>query len=235
MVSGPKSIYMGRVQFDAKLTVSPSDSLNPQGRRKTGLHLSATSGFLDDTYFNRSFWTYARVWPGYALATSASKSGQILVFDDETTYSVKVFERRGPGNHFRSGFFEPGSGYMICADDNSNESVQSARVKGAERERPDQIRSKPAKWTRRLPVRVRAMVLAGDTLLTAGPPDEIPADDPLAALQGRKGAILTSVSTKDGKTLAECKLAHPPVFDGMAVAGKALFVVLKNRQIVCFK
>ncbi|MBT3199486.1 MAG: PQQ-binding-like beta-propeller repeat protein [Phycisphaerales bacterium] len=235
MVSGPKSIYMSRVQFDAKLTVSSSDSINRQGRRKTGLHLSATSGFLDDTYFNRSFWTYARVWPGYALATSASKSGQILVFDDETTYSVKVFQQRGPGNHFRSGFFTPGSGYMICADDNANESVQTASVKGAERERPDQMRSKPAKWTRRLPVRVRAMVLAGDTLLTAGPPDEIPADDPLAALQGRKGAILTSVSTKDGKTQGEYKLDHPPVFDGMAAAGKALFVVLKNRQIVCFK
>ena len=235
MVSGPESIYMSRVQFDEKLTVSPSDSLNRQGRRKTGLHLSATSGFLDDTYFNRSFWTYARVWPGYALATAASKSGQILAFDDTTTYSVKVFDRRGPGHHFRSGFFSPGSGYAICADDNANESVQSAKVKGAEGERPDQIRSNPAKWTRRLPVRVRAMVLAGDTLLTAGPPDEIPADDPLAALQGRRGAILTAISAKDGKTTAECKLAHPPVFDGMAAAGGALFVVLKNRQIVCFK
>ncbi len=235
MVSGPESIYMSRVQFDEKLTVSPSDSINRQGRRKTGLHLSATSGFLDDTYFNRSFWTYARVWPGYALATGAAKSGQILVFDDKTTYSVKVFERRGPGNHFRSGFFETGSGYMICADDNSNESVQSTKIKGAEGERPDQIRSEPPKWTRRLPVRVRAMVLAGDTLLTAGPPDEIPAGDPLAALQGRKGAILTAISTKDGKTIAESKLAHPPVFDGMAAAGRSLFIVLKNRQIVCFK
>jgi outer membrane protein assembly factor BamB len=235
MVSGPKSIYMSRVQFDTALKVSPSDSINRQGRRKTGLHLSATSGFLDDTYFNRSFWTYARVWPGYALATGAAKSGQILTFDDKTTYSVKVFDRRGPGNHFRSGFFETGSGYSICADDNSNESVQSTRIKGAERERPDQIRSEPSKWTRRLPIRVRAMVLAGDTLLTAGPPDEIPAGDPLAALQGRKGAILTAISTKDGKTIAECKLAHPPVFDGMAAAGRSLFVVLKNRRIVCFK
>jgi outer membrane protein assembly factor BamB len=235
MVSDGDSIYMSRVQFDDKLAVSPSDSLNRQGRRKTGLHLSATSGFLDDTYFNRSFWMYARVWPGYSLATSAPKSGQILTFDDQTTYSVKMFDRRGPGNHFRSGYFKSGSGYLLCADDNSNEPQQSARVKGAEGERPDQIRQKPAKWTKRVPMRIRAMVLADQTLLVAGPPDVIPVDDPLAALEGRKGAALWAVSARDGKTLKECKLDHPPVFDGMAAAEDALFIVLKNGQVVCFK
>ncbi len=235
MVSDGDSIYMSRVQLDDKLTVSPNDSVNKAGRRKTGLHLSATSGFLDDTYFNRSFWMYARVWPGYSLATSAPKSGQILAFDDSTTYSVKVFDRRGPGNQFRSGYFKPESGYLLCADDNSNEPQQSSRVKGAEGERPDQVRPKPAKWTRRIPIRVRAMVLADRTLLVAGPPDVIPADDPLAALEGRKGAALWAVSTQDGKTITEYKLAHPPVFDGMAAAGDAIFVVLKSGEIVCFR
>jgi len=235
MVCDAESIYMSRVQFDDKLTVRPNDSVNKQGRRKTGLHLSTTSGFLDDTYFNRSFWMYARIWPGYTLAASAPKSGQILAFDNQATYSVKVFDRRGPGNHFRSAYFKPGSGYLLCADDNSNEPQQSAKVKGAERERPDQIRQKPAKWTRRIPVRVRAMVLADRTLLVAGPPDVIPANDPLAALQGRKGAALWAVSTRDGETLAEYKLAHPPVFDGMAAAGNALFIVLTSGEVVCFK
>jgi outer membrane protein assembly factor BamB len=235
MVSDAENIYMSRVQFDGELTVSPSDSLNKVGRRKTGLHLSATSGFLDDTYFNRSFWMYARVWPGYTLAASAPKSGQILAFDDQTTYSVKVFDRRGPGNHFRSAYFKPGTGYLLCADDNSNEPQQSAKVKGAERERPDQIRTKPAKWTKRIPMRVRAMVLADRTLLLAGPRDEIPADDPLAHLEGRRGASLWAVSTQDGKTLAEYKLTHQPVFDGVIAARGALFIVLENREVVCFK
>jgi len=237
MVTGSDegSIYMSRVQFDDKLTVAPSDSLNPHGRRKTSLHLSATSGFLDDTYFNRSFWMYARVWPGYSLATSAPKSGQILTFDDETTYSVKVFDRRGPGNHFRSGFFKPGAGYLLCADDNSNEPQQSAKVKGAEGPRPDQIRQKPAKWTKRIPMRVRAMVLSDGTLLMAGPPDVIPDNDPMAALDGRMGAALWAVSTQDGKTLAKHRLDHPPVFDGMAAAHGALFIVLKSGEIACFK
>jgi outer membrane protein assembly factor BamB/SAM-dependent methyltransferase len=235
MVSDGRSFYMSRVQFDDKLAVSPSDSLNPHGRRKTGLHLSATSGFLDDTYFNRTFWTYARVWPGYALAASAPKSGQILSFDDQTTYSIKVFDQRGPGNHFRSAYFKPGSGFLLCADDNSNEPQQSARVKGAESSRPDQIRTKPAKWTKRIPMRVRAMVLADRTLLLAGPRDEIPADDPLAHLEGRRGASLWAVSTRDGKKLAEYKLTHQPVFDGIAAADGALLIVLDSREIVCFK
>ena len=235
MVCDGAGIYMSRAQFDDKLTVQTGDSVNRQGRRKTGLHLSATSGFLDETYFNRSFWMYARLWPGYTLATAGPKSGQILTFDDDTTYSVKVFDRRGPGNYFRSGYFKPGSGYLLCADDNANEPQQSARVKGAEGERPDQVRQVPAKWTRRIPVRVRAMVLADRTLFVAGPPDVIPAADPLAALAGRKGASLWAVSTQDGKTLAEYKLACPPVFDGMAAAENALFVVLKSGRVVCFR
>ena len=237
MVSGTdeSSIYMSRVQLDDKLTVGPSDSINPRGRRKTDLHLSATSGFLDDTYFNRSFWMYARVWPGYSLATSGPKSGQILTFDEKTTYSVKVFDRRGPGHYFRSGYFKPGTGYLLCADDNSNEPQQSAKVKGAEGERPDQIRQNPAKWTKRIPMRVRAMVLSDRALLMAGPPDVVPDDDPLAALEGRMGAELWAVSTLDGKTLAKYKLDQPPVFDGMAVAGKSLFIVLRSGEIVCFK
>jgi len=235
MVCDGGAIYMSRVELDGKLTVRPGDSVNRQGRRKTGLHLSVTSGFLDDTYFNRSFWMYARLWPGYTLATAGPKSGQILTFDDSTTYSVKVFDRRGPGNYFRSGYFKPGSGYLLCADDNASEPQQSAKVKGAERERPDQVRQVPAKWTRRIPVRVRAMVLADKALFISGPPDVIPADDPLAALEGRMGASLWAVATKDGRTLAEYKLESPPVFDGMAAAENALFVVLKGGRVVCFR
>jgi outer membrane protein assembly factor BamB len=235
MVCDTSSIYMSKIQFDEKLKVQTPNSLNPHGRLKTGLHLSATSGFLDDTYFNRSFWMYARVWPGYTLATSAPKSGQILAFDNQTTYSTKVFDRRGPGNHFRSGYFKAGSGYLLCADDNSNEPQQSSRVKGAERARPDQIRQKPAKWTRRIPMRVRAMVIAGQTLLVAGPPDMVPVSDPLAALQGRKGAAIWAVSASDGKTLGEYKLDHPPVFDGMALAGDAIFIVLKSGEVACIR
>jgi len=243
MVCNGTDIYMSRVRFDDKLNVRPGETVNRQGRRKTGLHLSATSGFLDDAYSNRSFWMYARVWPGYTLATAAPKSGQILTFDDSTTYSVKVFDRRGPRHYFRSGYFKPGSGYLLCADDNANEPQQSAKVKGAEGERPDQVRQAPPKWTRRIPVRVRAMVLAdpstgsgqGRTLFAAGPPDVIPPDDPLAALAGRKGAALWVLSAQDGKTLAEYPLAHPPVFDGMAAADGALFIVLTSGQVMCFR
>jgi len=108
-------------------------------------------------------------------------------------------------------------------------------VKGAEGPRPDQIRQKPAKWTKRIPMRVRAMVLSDGTLLMAGPPDVIPDNDPMAALDGRMGAALWAVSTQDGKTLAKHRLDHPPVFDGMAAAHGALFIVLKSGEIACFK
>ena len=37
------------------------------GDRLIGRHLMATSGFLDDSWFNRTFWTYSAIWPGWYL------------------------------------------------------------------------------------------------------------------------------------------------------------------------
>ena len=63
----------------------------------------------------------------------------------------------------------------------------------------------PAKkylWTQKLPILVRAMVLAPDTLFLAGPPDFFATDDPAAALAGTKGGTLIALSTADGSKLA---------------------------------
>ena len=86
----------------------------------------------------------------------------------------------------------------------------------------------------RVPVRVRAMALAGPTLLAAGPSDVVDPQDPLAALEGRRGAKLWIVSTADGRKLAEHQLDHPPVFDGMAAAGGRLYITTTAGEVVCF-
>ena len=41
-------------------------------------------------------------------------------------------------------------------------------------------------YAHRHPERVRAMVLAGETLFAAGPPDLLDPEDPLAAFEGRR-------------------------------------------------
>ena len=107
------------------------------------------------------------------------------------------------------------------------------------------------KWLGERPaLLVRAMVLADKTLFIAGPPDiadekeawgrffepEIRAglDEQIAALEGRKGALLRAVSASDGQELSEYNLESPPVWDGMAAANGRLYVAMKNGRILCF-
>ena len=95
------------------------------------------------------------------------------------------------------------------------------------------------RWERLVSIRARGMVLAKDTLFLAGVPDVLPKDDPYAALDGRRGALLWAVSTVDGATRSEMKLEFPPVFDGLIAAngkvylsltdGESAHVIIENR------
>ena len=84
-------------------------------------------------------------------------------------------------------------------------------------------------------------------MFLAGPPDCIKTKDErgdqalllenpfevLDSWEGRNGALLWSVSTKDGKRLAEYKLESVPVFDGMAAANGRLYMSMKNGSVLC--
>lgn len=94
---------------------------------------------------------------------------------------------------------------------------------------------KPYRWTRQLPVLARAMILAGQRLFLAGPPDIFCTDDPLAALQGRSTGTLLVLAQADGSTLAELRLERPPVFDGLAAAQEALYLADTGGEVWCFR
>ena len=55
-----------------------------------GAHLFAPMGFLDDSWFHRSYWVYGKNFAGghngYYQAGKYAPSGRILVFDDEKVY-----------------------------------------------------------------------------------------------------------------------------------------------------
>jgi outer membrane protein assembly factor BamB len=90
------------------------------------------------------------------------------------------------------------------------------------------------KWSVRIPVRVRAMLVAADKLFVAGPPDVVPDDDPLAAFEGRLGAFLWAFSGSDGEKLAEvAKLDAPPVYDGLIAAAGKLYLSLEDGRVLC--
>ena len=92
----------------------------------------------------------------------------------------------------------------------------------------------PPAWQVSVPVRPRAMLLAGKVLFLAGTPDVEDPKDPWAAIDGKKGALLWAVSMIDGKRLNEIKLAVAPVWDALAAANGRLYVSMKDGTLACF-
>jgi len=129
-------------------------------------------------------------------------------------------------------FFPGKKGYLLFADDNDNEPVLVGKAINKDKG-TGFTRARPPKWSVWAPVRVRAMVLADETLFVAGPPDVLDPKDPLGAFEGRKGALLWAVSASDGKKLAEYKLDSPPIFDGMIAAGGRLYISTINGRLIC--
>lgn len=253
-------VYMGRTVLDHTLEVVEPERIRMVGtqrgdqleyRRMPGMRLVATGGFLDDTFWNRTWWMYTHVWPSYHYAQQAPKSGQLLVFDDKNTFTVKHFTTRNR----HSPMFFPGGGYLVFADDNDNEPLLyrgegepapiewepelpastrwSIHQDAAVDKGPGFTRAAPAVWTSWVDVRVEAMVLAGEQLCLAGTPDEVPADDPLAALEGRMGGVLKTVRAQDGAPLAEYPLSSRPVFDGLIAAQNRLLLCLQDGSVLC--
>ena len=272
LVSDGEYIYIMQLRFDRKLKPDLAKTISLLGDRKMGRHMFSTAGFLDDEWYNRTFWMYSNIWPGYYLANQASKSGQLLVFDKSTTYGLKTFWTR---NRHSPMFFPATKGYLLIADDNDNEPILVGRDKGKAVEWLPKFnltrggndkgkkfgpnigsapqlsevnaytynkdkgvgysRVKPPKWAVWVPIRVKAMVSAADKLFIAGAPDTFDAQDPLAALEGRKGGLLRAVSKADGKKLAEYTLEAPPVLDGLIAAGGKLFIATRDGKLTCWR
>jgi outer membrane protein assembly factor BamB len=105
------------------------------------------------------------------------------------------------------------------------------------------------RWSQKIPLLVRAMVLANKTLFIAGPPDLVDEEEAFdysaepdiaeqlrqqdAALDGQHGALLWAVSTSDGEKLAEFNLDSQPVFDGMIAANGRLYIATKDGRLLC--
>jgi hypothetical protein len=229
LVSNGERLFLTQNVFDLELNPVEAPQIARWGARQTDLRLVATGGFLDDSGFDRLFWMYAQRWPGMYAANSAPKAGQILVFDDAATYGLHTFNTQ----FSRSPYFAFGTqGHTLFADENTNEPILSDKAE--RQERGPMSRSQPPKWSVNIPVRARAMVLAGDILFLAGPPDIIDPDDPYGAFEGRQGGQLWAVSASDGSKLAEYPLDSPPVFDGLIAAQQRLFLTTTDGVLSCW-
>ena len=177
-----------------------------RGRRqeKGRPHLLTLTGFRDGTWPHRSYWifgTHTSLSTGCSGQERGLVYGRLLVFDGSTVFGY------GRGRLHWSNMLEDGA-YRLFARD------------------PDE---KEARWTVRLPIRVRALVKAGEVLFAAGPPAETEAEG--AGTAG--GPLVLAIAAADGKVVGRCPLAGEPVFDGLAAAGGRLYVALTDGRVQC--
>jgi outer membrane protein assembly factor BamB len=229
LVSDGTDLYMFFTRLTPDLRQKETPRITKLGDRQVSTHLMSNAGFLDKTWFDRNYWTYGNRWPGFYFAYNAPKSGQLLVFDEQRTYGVQVFT----GRQGHSPRFWPGTeGYELFADTNANQLVLRPTAIG--REKGDGFSGTlPPKWSIRVPVRIRAMVLANERLYIAGPPDVVPKEDPMASFEGRLGGRLWVVSASNGGKLAEYGLDQPPVLDGLIAAEGCLYIAAKDGRLIC--
>ena len=247
LVADGHNLYLKHLPFDfeGRLTVGEGP-----GKLKTewkkGIepgrpHLFAPQGFLDDAWHHRSYTVYGNWFGhgsgGFYYAAGSQPSGRLMVFDEDQIYG---FGKR-PEYYGWTTAIE----YRLFSTDRHPE-VRDADVKGGYSLKT----TFETHWTDRIPMHVRAMVKAADTLFIAGPPDvfdEGPRDiygdisltpeksrEVLAAWQGDMGASLWAVRADDGKRLSDLNLASPPAWDGMAAADGRLYLSCTDGSLVCF-
>jgi outer membrane protein assembly factor BamB len=108
-------------------------------------------------------------------------------------------------------------------------------------------------WAQDVPVYVRSMVKAGETLFVCGPPDLINEEQTLEqiiagqkaveaqlvqqdeALKGAEGSLLLAVDTRTGKTLATYDVDALPSWDAMAAAGGSLFLTTMDGRVLSWR
>jgi len=250
------------LSYDGRYVYMRSQPFGPDGKRTEVItprkyqeqrgetaHLFSPTGFLDDSWWHRTYWMYGRSYisaaGGWHLATYQAPAGRILAVDGSTVYGFgrAPFRVRGTPNtyHLFACSKEP---ELVNPNPNRPARRRGSRIYG--KVIPTRL---AYHWSKSLPCMVRAMVVAGQTLFVAGPPavaDETELymrydgsearaklADHVAAFEGRSGALVVAVSKAGGEKVAAYRLASAPVFDGMIAAGGRLFLATVDGHVAC--
>lgn len=204
------TLYVGNYAFAVGL--APTKEKKP--------HLLASSGMLDDSWFNRTGWTIAdRVRGGESPSYDPDRIGQNLVDDGTRLYGVKAF-----ASESRVSQYVPGkdSYRIFCIVRDGKPRKAGYAIK------PD---PRVFVWHRQTPVRANALVKAGDHLILAGAVDVPGNGNPEASLGGRSGARVEMVDADSGKDVAQLTLDAPPVFNGVAVRPGRIFIACMDGKL----
>ena len=179
----------------------------------------ALGGFLDDSFFNGSFWSY-----------NGTKAN-ILGLDNEHLYGVNIYSSTKHKSSAHVNFYPGTQGIKLFAASiaSSKSEELSPKRKGKKGKGRDDL------WASTIPIEAKSLLVGSDRLYLAGTRDKVDKEDPWAHFDGRSGALVIIYSKKDGKLMREIELTSPPVFDGLASADKKLFISCKDGSVLCFE
>jgi outer membrane protein assembly factor BamB len=204
-------------------------------------HLFSATGFLDDTWWHRTYWQYGVSmqggfggWPKAAMQVPA---GRIMVVGPDTLFSYDRSEYdSGNGGDVHAGHI--GVVKRDYQDSGRVDHTQNPFVLYAVA-KPDAMQARrrapksQLKWQTSVPLLVRAMLVADQTLFIAGPHEGTDNHGLMHLAEPQPGA-LWAISAADGTVQSKCELAVDPVLDGMAAAGERLYLVTRGGDVCCF-
>jgi outer membrane protein assembly factor BamB len=239
-------VYMRSQAFDLqgkRLRMGPTLANRNEGKRQGGAetHLFCPTGYLDDTWFHRTYWLYGKTWGsgwnGYYVAGQYAPAGKIMSVSDERVYGFG----RQPQYYRWTAPLE----FRLFASQKQWHASQTQLTSNNKNERGPIYNQANYPWVTQVPILVRAMALADNTLFVAGPRDVFDESSSNArdqedlilkqeaALSGQSGAVLWAVSAETGETLSEYTLDAPPVFDGMVAAKQSIFLSTADGKVHC--
>jgi outer membrane protein assembly factor BamB len=126
MRSQPFNLDGTRLPLEAMPSARDADrGAPPPTQRPDHAHLFSPTGFLDDSWWHRTYWMYGSTfvsgWCGYYLSGTVAPAGRILVFDDSKVYGFgrkpQYFRWTTPIEHhlFATSKVSGGSGNAMAA------------------------------------------------------------------------------------------------------------------------
>jgi hypothetical protein len=193
-------------------------------------HLYSSIGFLDDSWWHRSYWIYAEQmgegWGGWSRMGRNVPSGRLLVKDGNVIYG---FGRSQYGRHGSHAGLDASIAHGY--NENSDSPETTYRLFCATRSGEDDRWTYP--WIQQEPLLARAMIKTRNKLCLAGIPDKQKMEQWTEAMEGKGEGLLCLVSPSTGEKTAIYKIASPPVWNGMAAAGGSLYMSLTNGSVIC--
>jgi len=267
--SDGKHFYMRSQQFDMdgnRTFVGVRDVTDQTG---DGAHVFSPIGFLDDSQFFRSYMMYGKSvkggWGGWEIMAKVTPAGRLISVDDTTVYG---FDRK-PEFYSESVVID----FQLYAAEMAGDKQAVGKITAPPKQPvnafdkglfnyagdwklrqgipKDEQTAVQYKWKVPDPAfQARALVVTGNTMFAAGPPDIINEEDAFfalddqavrqklaeqsAMLKGKGGSIMWAVDCKTGNRLAEYRMDFMPVWDGMAAANGSLYISTMDGKIYCY-